>query len=86
MMYMRLLQKGVAFIEVIFVFAVLAALALVAIEVSHRRKSEEVFKTKDWECIRKEEREYTYPILIGKITILRRGKREECVYWKKADE
>lgn len=33
-------------------------------------------------CIKQKEREYTYPVMVGKITVILTGKRMECVEWQ----
>lgn len=78
--------KEVTIIELLIVIAIFGILAAVMIPAwKQRNDPTEVLKTQDWQCLKHEEREYTYPMMVGKVTIMQAGRREECVQWKRRD-
>lgn len=82
------MEKGftVTVIELLVVVVIIGILAAVATTTRNNwNDPTEVLKTKDWQCLETEEREYTYPIQAGKMTIMQTGRREECILWKRKD-
>lgn len=77
-------QRGVSIAELLAVVAIVAILAVGAIQAwNNRNEPTETLKLDEWQCLKTEEREYTYPTLIGKITVMQTGRRDECVLWKR---
>ncbi len=77
-------QHGFTVIELLLIVAILGSLAAVILEWwSGRDNPTETLNTKDWQCLKHEERSYTYPMLVGKVTIMQTGRRMECVEWRR---
>ena len=75
---------GFTVIELLIVLAILGILAVVIVPAwNGRNDPTETLKTKDWQCLKEEERTYTYPMLVGKVTIMQTGRRMECVEWRR---
>jgi prepilin-type N-terminal cleavage/methylation domain-containing protein len=77
-------QHGFTVIELLIIVAILGILAAVILpRWSGRDNPTETLNTKDWQCLKHEERSYTYPMLVGKVTIMQTGRRMECVEWRR---
>lgn len=77
-------QQGFTVIELLIVVAIIGILAAVIVLAwNNRNDPTATLKTKDWQCLKEEERTYTYPMLVGKVTIMQKGRRVECVEWRR---
>lgn len=80
-------QSGSAAGDLLIVIAICGIFAAAALNVGERSNDQtEVLKTKDWQCLKTEDREYTYPTIVGKVMIQQTGTRSECVLWKRRDD
>ena len=75
---------GFTMIELLIVVTIIGILAVVIVSAwSSRNDPTETLNTKDWQCLKEEVHVYTYPMLIGKVTIMQTGRRMECVEWRR---
>jgi hypothetical protein len=79
--------RGFTRIELLIVMGIMASIGILAAVIVpdwlSRNDQTETLKTKDWQCLKEEERTYTYPMLVGKVTIMQTGRRMECVEWRR---
>lgn len=79
-------QSGSAAGELLIVIAICGIFAAAVLNISERSNDQtEVLKTKDWQCLKTEDRKFTYPTMMGKVMIMQTGTRSECVLWKRRD-
>lgn len=77
-------SRGFILIELLIVIAIFGILAVLIVPAwTSRNDPTTTLKTKDWQCLKTEERSYIYPMLVGKVTIMQAGRRNECVEWKR---
>lgn len=75
---------GFTVIKLLIVVTILGILATVIVPAwNSRNEPTETLKTKDWQCLKEEERTYAYPMLVGKVMIMQTGRRMECVEWRR---
>ena len=73
-------------VEALIVIAIVGILAVIVIQSwNNRNDPKEILNTNDWICLKTEPREYTYPMIVGKVTIMQTGTKDECVQWKRRD-
>lgn len=74
-----------AFEAIVALAVIVIMVGLGALLLSDLIGDTETLKRKDWQCLKHKERSYTYPMLVGKVTIMQTGVRTECVEWRRVD-
>jgi hypothetical protein len=77
-------RRGFTLIELLIIIAIIILLAAVLVSRWNQRDDPtETLKVNEWQCLKTEERSYAYPMLVGKLTVMNTGRRNECVEWKR---